>query len=380
MVRTMAPPFNLRLLEQDAKYGISVARNAGIEASLSSLVILLDADFNNRTRIGGCAPRAAQSKIGCFGLHGTASFHFLQFIKPLLKSPLIQMPGWIDVITSPSSSLAQAFGGHLSFLKTVFQNVGIFNPTLKGFEDIEFAYRAHKLKYPIWNCPKAISYHNHPRTLDERFSQTRDYHRMLPKVMGLFPEILGNVPDYVIFEPVMLRSNSFIMVYKKLRTRYFSSKPIRYMIRKVLNILDRIHTSKPLARGCYWQLFSLMGTWDFRKGDQNNNGGIFVQILWVSLWFPFPQDNGSRIQLHYLLRALHEKHTIHLISYLPSEDERQYFHLMSQLCDHFDVIKRDPFWRDPGKRLSSHLSLHSTGHYPRCQPRHGSKSDRGRIC
>ena len=33
---------------------------------------------------------------------------------------------------------------------------------------------------------------------------------------------------------------------------------------------------------------------------------------------------------------------------------------MDQVCARFDVIERDPFWRDPGKRLTGHLS-----HIPR---------------
>ncbi len=264
LVRTMAPPFRLRLLEQDAKYGISVARNAGIEASRSSLVLLLDADLITDPELVGAHLELHKEKLGVLACGRVLPF-------PSIYKTFVEKSANPDAGLDRCDRLTklqphQAFGGHLSFLKTVFQNVGIFNPSLKGFEDIEFAYRAQKLKYPIWNCPKAISYHNHPRTLDERYSQTRDYHRMLPEVMGLFPEILGNVPDYVIYEPVMLRSNSFILVYMKLRTRFFASKPIRSMARKVLNIMDQTHASKPLARGCYWQLLLAYGYLGFQEG------------------------------------------------------------------------------------------------------------------
>ncbi|OGO29109.1 MAG: hypothetical protein A2Z16_08265 [Chloroflexi bacterium RBG_16_54_18] len=82
-----------------------------------------------------------------------------------------------------------------------------------------------------------------------------------------------------------------------------------------------------------------------------------MKILFLSLWFPFPQDNGSRIRVNYLLLALHGKHQVHLISYLPSNAERNYLPEMERLCDHFDFVECDPFWRDPRQRLTGHLSL-----------------------
>jgi len=40
-----------------------------------------------------------------------------------------------------------------------------------------------------------------------------------------------------------------------------------------------------------------------------------MQLLFLSTWFPYPTDNGSKIRVHYLLKALAQRHQVHLISF-----------------------------------------------------------------
>jgi polysaccharide biosynthesis protein PslH len=82
-----------------------------------------------------------------------------------------------------------------------------------------------------------------------------------------------------------------------------------------------------------------------------------MELLFLSVWFPFPQDNGSRIRVYHLLRALGERHRVHLAAFLPSKEERKYLSAANELCASVRVVERDPFWRDPQKRISAHLSL-----------------------
>jgi polysaccharide biosynthesis protein PslH len=42
-----------------------------------------------------------------------------------------------------------------------------------------------------------------------------------------------------------------------------------------------------------------------------------VRILFLSTWFPYPPDNGSKIRAHYLLRALAERHEITVAAFRP---------------------------------------------------------------
>lgn len=82
-----------------------------------------------------------------------------------------------------------------------------------------------------------------------------------------------------------------------------------------------------------------------------------LNILFISAWFPFPQDNGSRIRVYQLLKALGKRHRVHLVAFLPAEQEREYLPAASELCASAQVVVRDPFWRDPRKNLSGHFSL-----------------------
>lgn len=82
-----------------------------------------------------------------------------------------------------------------------------------------------------------------------------------------------------------------------------------------------------------------------------------MEILFVSAWFPFPQDTGSRIRIYHLLRALRECHRVHLVAFLPSAKERAYLPATEALCASVSVVERDPFWRNPHLRLSAHFSL-----------------------
>ncbi len=82
-----------------------------------------------------------------------------------------------------------------------------------------------------------------------------------------------------------------------------------------------------------------------------------MELLFISAWFPFPQDNGSRIRVYQLLKALGKRHRVHLVAFLPSEREREYLPAASELCASVRVVVRDPFWRDPSKNLSGHFSL-----------------------
>ena len=42
-----------------------------------------------------------------------------------------------------------------------------------------------------------------------------------------------------------------------------------------------------------------------------------MNILFLSTWFPYPPDNGSKIRAYYLLQALAKTHCVTLIAFNP---------------------------------------------------------------
>ena len=43
-----------------------------------------------------------------------------------------------------------------------------------------------------------------------------------------------------------------------------------------------------------------------------------MKILFLSTWFPYPPDNGSKIRAYHLLRALRRSHQVTLVAFRPA--------------------------------------------------------------
>lgn len=264
LVRALDTPYALRLLSQDGKYGISVARNAGIAAAHGALVILLDADLVPEP--GLVAGHAA--------LHA-ANDHALGCGQVLPYAPAYT--SFIDRAARPEAGLDrgdregplpfyEGFGGHLSLTPAVFDAVGPFDPALRGYEDIDFAYRAQRQGVAIRNCPAAIAYHNHPRTLRERCAQARAYERMVPSLLARYPELRGQLPFARDFEAIDWRHDSAHGLYRKLRVRLLASGAVQRGFFELLSLLDHHQRGPRLTKILYWRLIAGSHYVGFREG------------------------------------------------------------------------------------------------------------------
>jgi glycosyltransferase involved in cell wall biosynthesis len=81
-----------------------------------------------------------------------------------------------------------------------------------------------------------------------------------------------------------------------------------------------------------------------------------MKILFISTWFPYPLDNGSRIRVYHLLKGLSQKHSVDLVSFLPPERRIENPHSLFSWLNQVAVIRRDPFWRDPRQGFTAHFS------------------------
>lgn len=81
-----------------------------------------------------------------------------------------------------------------------------------------------------------------------------------------------------------------------------------------------------------------------------------MHILYLSPWFPYPLDTGSRIRAYYLLRGMATKHEVTLLTlnpkgWMPAEIEP-----ILGLCRQEKLIDRDPFDRGSITRWLRFLS------------------------
>jgi len=67
-----------------------------------------------------------------------------------------------------------------------------------------------------------------------------------------------------------------------------------------------------------------------------------MKVLWLSPWFPYPLENGSKIRIFHLMRSLAKHHSISLISFVRSGEQVQPEGL-KDICVSVDKIAWRPF-------------------------------------
>lgn len=81
-----------------------------------------------------------------------------------------------------------------------------------------------------------------------------------------------------------------------------------------------------------------------------------MNILFLSTWFPFPPDNGSKIRVYHLLRALAQRHEVTLISFAWDTAQPQTSAGLP-FCQTIHTLPRDPFQRSAFAQATRYLSL-----------------------
>ena len=70
-----------------------------------------------------------------------------------------------------------------------------------------------------------------------------------------------------------------------------------------------------------------------------------MNILFLSTWFPYPPDNGSKIRVYHLLRALGRRHNVTLLSFSFGTARPEEVTPAQLGCRALEIVSRDPFER-----------------------------------
>lgn len=68
-----------------------------------------------------------------------------------------------------------------------------------------------------------------------------------------------------------------------------------------------------------------------------------MRILFLSRWFPYPPDNGSKQRIYHLLRLLSATHEIDLISFYEEQIDDKSFNHLKQFCAQVEIIPYKQF-------------------------------------
>jgi sugar transferase (PEP-CTERM/EpsH1 system associated) len=82
-----------------------------------------------------------------------------------------------------------------------------------------------------------------------------------------------------------------------------------------------------------------------------------MKILFLSAWFPYPPDNGSKIRIYNLLQGLAQHHDVTLLCFTDENDVNVANPVLNTLCRHVQVIPRKPFEPESSRARLGFLSL-----------------------
>lgn len=82
-----------------------------------------------------------------------------------------------------------------------------------------------------------------------------------------------------------------------------------------------------------------------------------MKLLFLSTWFPFPPDNGSKIRVYHLLRALGQRHNVTLISFAWDTAVPEQYAAELPFCCAVHTVLCDPFAHNALVRATRYLSL-----------------------
>ncbi len=81
-----------------------------------------------------------------------------------------------------------------------------------------------------------------------------------------------------------------------------------------------------------------------------------MRVLFLSRWFPFPPDNGSKIRIFHLLKALAVRHTVHLVSFTAEAVSEAQLAALRPHCASMDTVPYQPFRPSSWKALAGFFS------------------------
>jgi len=89
-----------------------------------------------------------------------------------------------------------------------------------------------------------------------------------------------------------------------------------------------------------------------------------MDILFLSTWFPYPPDNGSKLRVAHLLRALARAHQVSLVSFAFGTARPDEADDLRALCREVHVVPADPFAVNRAGSLRTFLSVRPVASRP----------------
>lgn len=170
VARAWADRLPLRVVDASGVLGAGPARNAGVEAARSECIGFCDAD----DEVGEGWLEALHRALAEHPfVAGRFEAERLNSPRALRSRRLDQQTGlqW----TSPAVGLPHAGGGNLGIRRSVFLEVGGFDPSVRYLQDTDLCWRVQRAGYPLVFVPDLVVHVRLRSTLRGMYRQGRNY-------------------------------------------------------------------------------------------------------------------------------------------------------------------------------------------------------------
>lgn len=243
-------PYSFQMLQQ-VNQGPGAARNRGAQIAQAAVLIFLDADMAPDQRLVEeyLASFAAQPQALVIGRQqlypGAYPEDFARIYRSALASDL-----------GPEAILPDFHGmasGNFAIDRGSFFLLNGFDENLRMAEDVDLGYRAYQQKTPLLYNPRAIGYHNHPKTLKTIYEQSRISAGWTAQLMAKHPQIRGQIPIYRPLEPIDAYNDGLRLIAQKLWYRLLASAPGHFILKLIERLAQKVAAPPRLLRYLFYR-------------------------------------------------------------------------------------------------------------------------------
>jgi glycosyltransferase involved in cell wall biosynthesis len=268
IINMLAPPYALSLYQQTNR-GPGAARNLGADHSRAELLVFLDADMAPSEGLLSeyWAAHAENPRTVIMGRQLLWKAAYPPGFPELYAFSLAYDLG-PEPLAPPFYTLAS---GNFAIDRASFIQLGGFDERFMAAEDVELGYRATRCNIPILYNPKAIGYHNHPKTLDAIYRQSRASARWTARLMEKYPQIRGQIPTFRPLEFIDWRHDPPPLLLKKLLYRLAAFLPCLVVLGLIGKLLHRIPISARLQQRIHFGIQMANIYIGFHRGFENSS-------------------------------------------------------------------------------------------------------------
>jgi glycosyltransferase involved in cell wall biosynthesis len=268
VIAEMEVPYSLKLVRQSNR-GAGAARNRGARFAQSDLLVFLDADMIAMPDLlqHYLAADAHQPDALIIGRQRPCPDAY-----PTLFDKVTRYEGFRDLGPEPfTPSFYHVLSSSMSVRRANYDKVGGFDEGVgigahPATDDTEFGYRAQKMGLDLVYCPKAVAYHNHPRTLEQRCIQEYTIALWTARMFQRYPEMRSLIPAFRDVQLISWRKDPLVLIGWKAARRFLALRPVLSTLKFLARAAERWWPNPRLLRFLYWKILSGYRVVGFRKG------------------------------------------------------------------------------------------------------------------